>query len=112
VGTTPTQLSETNAHIQVVYDPYGSKELQKIRRLIREAKDQLPTNMRSIIVLETAHTKRMVNIAEEKLKQSGYENVITVLVTGNGAWSVPNPLQSNFPLEFVRTAVLPDFSAR
>jgi len=98
----------TNAHIQVVYNPYGSKDLQKVRRLIREAKDQLPTNMRSIIVLETLHTKRMVNIAEEKLKHPGYENVIVVLVVGDGAWSVPNPLQSGFPLEFVKTAVLPN----
>ena len=107
-GTTPTQLSETNAHIQVVYDPFGSKELQKVRRLIREARDQLPIDMRSIIVLETEHTERMVKIAEEKLRQPGYGNVIVVLVVGNGAWSIPNPLQSSFPLEFVKTAVLPN----
>jgi len=108
VGTTATQLSETNAHIQVVYDPYGSKDLQKIRRLVREAKDQLPGEMRSIIILETLHPERMVSIAQEKLKQPGYEKVIVILVVGNGAWSVPNPLQSSFPMEFVRTAVLPN----
>ncbi len=106
--TTPTQLSETNAHIQVIYDPYGSKELQKVRRLIREAKDQLPADMRSIIVLETEHTKRMVSIAEQKLRQPGYEKIIVILVVGNGAWSVPNAVQSGFPLDFVKTAVLPD----
>jgi hypothetical protein len=108
VGTTPTQLSETNAHIQVVYDPYGSKDLQKVRRLIKEAKEQLPTDMRPIIVLETEHSERMVKIAEEKLKQAGYENVAIILVIGNGAWSVPNPLHSDFPLEFVKTAALPN----
>lgn len=108
VGTAPTQLSETNAHIQVVYDPFGSKELQKVRRLIREAKDQLPIDMRSIMVLETEHTERMVKIAEEKIKQSGYANVIVVLVVGNGAWSAPNPFQAGFPMEFVRTAVIPN----
>lgn len=108
VGTTPTQVSETNAHLQVVYDPYGSKDLQKIRRLIREAKDQLPTAMRSIIILETEFTERMVSIAEEKMRQRGYEKVIVILVVGNGAWSVPNPLQASFPIEFVKTAVLPN----
>ena len=108
VGTTPTQLSETNAYIQVVYDPYGSKDLQKVRGLLREAKDQLDPNMRSIIVLETDHPKRMVSIAEEKLKQHGYEKIIVILVVGNGAWSVPNPFQSSFPMEFVKTAVLPN----
>jgi hypothetical protein len=108
VGTTPTQLSETNAHIQVVYDPYGSKDLQKVRRLVREARDQLPSDKRSIIVLETDHPKRMVSIAEEKFKQPGYGKIIVILVVGNGAWSVPNPLQSNFPMEFVKTAVLPN----
>jgi len=108
VGTTPRQLSETNAHIQVVYDPYGSKDLQKIRRLIREAREQLPTETRSIIVLETEHTERMVRIAEEKLRQAGYENVVVILVIGNGGWSVPNPVHSGFPLEFVKTAALPN----
>jgi hypothetical protein len=92
VGTTPTKMGEENAHIQVIYDPFGSKELQKVRRIIKEANEQLPRKSRGIIILETEHTKRMVGIAQEKLVEPRYEQVIAILVTGNGAWSVPNTL--------------------
>lgn len=108
VGTTPTKVSQESAHIQVIYNPFGSKELQKVRGIIREAKDQLPQVSRGIIILETWHTERMVKIAEEKLKAPGYERVIVILVIGDGAWSVPNALHQNFSLDFVKIAVLPN----
>ncbi len=108
VGTTPTKVSQESAHIQVIYNPFGSKELQKVRGIIREARDQLPQTSRGIIILETWHTERMVKIAEEKLKEPGYGQVIVILVIGNGAWSVPNALHQNFPLDFVKIAVLPN----
>jgi hypothetical protein len=108
VGTRPTKISQESAHIQVIYNPFGSRELQKVRRIIREARYQLPHTSRGIIILETWHTERMVKIAEEKLKEPRYKQVIVILVVGNGAWSVPNALHQNFPLDFVKIAVLPD----
>lgn len=109
VGATPKKLSQENMDIQVVYNPFGIKELQKIRRMIKEAKEQLPKSARGVIILETWHTERTVPVVEERLRSVGYEHVAVTLVTGNGAWSVPNPLHQSFPFDFIKTAVLPDF---
>jgi len=105
--TTPKPLTQV-MNIQVFFDPYGSKELQKARRLIREARDQLPHDSRSIMILESLHSQRLVKIAEEKLKKTGYENLIAILVTGNGAWLALNQRHQSFSVDFVKIAVLPN----
>ena len=107
VGTTPTRLGEESAHIQVIYKPFGNKELQKVRRIIKEASGQLPENSRGVIVLETSQAERIVRIAEEKLREPKYRQVIAILITGNGAWSVPNINHQDVPLDFLKIAVLP-----
>jgi hypothetical protein len=48
----------------------------------------------------------MLKIAEEKLREPRYEQVIAILITGNGAWSVPNTRHQSFPLDFLKIAVL------
>ena len=107
VDTTPKPLTQV-MNIQVFFDPYGSKELQKARRLIREARDQLPHDSRSIMILESLHSQRLVKIAEEKLKKTGYENLIAILVTGNGVWLALNQRHQGFSVDFVKIAVLPN----
>lgn len=108
VGTTATKIAEENFHIQVIYNPFGNKELQKVRRILNEASNQLPRASRGIIILETTHSQRMIKIAEEKLKTPRFSQVIDVLVTGNGAWSVPNPRWKDFPLDFLKIAAIPN----
>ena len=107
VGTTSTKAAPENAGVQVIYNPFGPKEKQKISRIIREARDQLPTSARGIIILDVEHTKEMVSVAEEKLRQPGYQHVIGILLTGNGAWFTPNPVHASFPLEFAVRGVIP-----
>ena len=106
VDTTPKPITRT-MNIVVFYDPYGSKELQKARRLIREARDQLPRDSKSIVILESLHSRRLVKIAEEKLKQTRYENLVAVVVTGNGAGLALNQQHQDFPVDFLKIAVLP-----
>lgn len=108
VGTTPTKASEENARIQVIYNPFGSKELQKVRHTIREANDQLPRASRGVIILETRHAERIVRIAEEKLRELRHRQVIAILVTGSEAWSLPNAIHQDFSLDFLKIAVLPE----
>lgn len=108
IGTTPTKVSEESAHIQVIYNPFGSKELRKMRRIIREANNQLPRTSRGIIILETQHSERVVRVAEEKLREPRYGKVIAILVVGDKVWSAPNALHQKFPLDFLKIAVFPD----
>lgn len=111
VETAPKPITQL-ANIQVVFDPFGSKELQKARRLIREARVQLPQDSKSIMVLESLHPKRIVRIAEEKLKQAGYENVIAILVvgdvpTGKERFLTLNASHLSFPLDFLKVGISP-----
>lgn len=105
VETKPTKLGEENAHFQIIYKPFGIRELQKVRRIIKKAKDQIPKSSRGIIILDTQHPQRMVKVAEDKLMNPKYGNIIAILVTGNGAWSVPNRRHHDFPLNFLKIAV-------
>jgi len=107
VGPTPTKLGEENFHMQVIYKPFGNKDLQRVRRIIKEANNQLSRTSRGIIILETRQPERMLKIAEEKLKEPRYAQVIAILIAGNGAWSIPNVRHKDFPLDFLRIAVLP-----
>jgi hypothetical protein len=107
VGTTPTKLGEENFHMQVIYNPFSNKELQKVRRIIKEANEQLPRTSRGIIILETLHAERMITIGEEKLKEPKYAQVIAILMMGNGAWSIPNVRHRDFPLDFLKISVIP-----
>lgn len=107
VSDKPTKLSYENAHIQIFYNPFGIREIQKIRRIIKEAKNQLPRKSKGVIILEINHTEKMVKLAEEKINQPGYEHIIAILVVGNGAWAVPNPNYQYYPLDFLKIAVLP-----
>lgn len=103
----PTKISYENAHIKIYFNPFGIREIQKIRRIIKEAKNQLPTKSMGVIILEINHTEKMVKLAEEKIKQPGYEHIIAILVVGNGAWAVPNPNYKYYPLDFLKIAILP-----
>jgi len=107
VSTEPTRLSHENAHIQVIYNPFGNKELQKIRRILNTAKNQLPKDHRGVIILEVNHTERMVDVVLKKMNQRGFEHVIATMLTGNGAWSIPSPVHHAFPIDFLQIAVLP-----
>ena len=73
---------------------------------------QLPIKSLSVIILEINHTEKMVKLAEEKIKQVGFEHIIAILVIGNGAWAVPNPNYQYYPLDFLKIAILPYASAR
>lgn len=108
VGTTPKKVAEESAYIQVIYNPFGSKELRKVKRIIKEANDQLPRTSRGIIILETWHSGRMVRIAEEKLREPKYRQVIAILFVGGEVWSVPNAIHQEFPLDFLKIAAFPD----
>jgi hypothetical protein len=101
----PKPVTQT-MNIQVLYDPFGSKELQKARRLISEARTQLPQDSKSIIILESLHSRRFVKIAEEKLKQPGYENIVAILVTGDNVLLALNQRHEAFSIDFIKTAVL------
>ncbi len=107
VPTEPTRISHENAHIQVIYNPFGNKELQKIRRILNAAKKQLPKDHRGVIILEVNHTEKMVDVVLKKMSQRGFEHVIATMLTGNGAWSIPSPVHHAFPLDFLQIAVLP-----
>ena len=102
----PIQISDENFLIRIFFNPFGNKELQKIRRILKEAKNQIPKSGRGIIILEVNHTEKMVDIVQEKINQRGYEHIIAVLVVGNGAWSVPNIIHQNFPRDFFKIAVV------
>lgn len=104
VGTTPTMVHMKNSIIQVIYNPFGNKELQKIRRIIREANKQIPRNKRGVIILEVNHTEVIVKVAEEKLRVRGYEHIIAILLLGNGAWSIRNNMHADIPLDFLKIA--------
>lgn len=105
VGTKPTKLGEENTYLQIIYKPFGIRELQKMRRIIKEAKDQIPKSSRGVIILNTQHPQRMLKVAEEKLTNPKYGHIIAILVTGNGAWSVPNLRHHDFPPNFLKIAV-------
>jgi hypothetical protein len=108
VGTKPTKASEESAYFQIIYEPFGSRELQKMRRIIKEASDQIPKMSRGVIVIETFHSERLLNIAEEKIAKPRYSHIVSILVKGNRVWSVPNPRHSDFSLDFLRIAVQPN----
>lgn len=105
VSDKPTRLSDENAHLRLFFNPFGNKEIQKIRRILKEAKNQIPKTHRGIIILEVNHTEKMVSVVEEKINRKGYEHIIVVLVVGNGAWLVPNKSHKDFPKDFVSIAV-------
>jgi hypothetical protein len=109
--TTPKAISQI-MDILVFFDPFGSKELQKARGLIREARKQLPRDSRSVIILECLHPKRMIKVAEEKLNQAGYGNIIAILVVGDVSTGKERFLRVNaphlsFPGDFLKIGISP-----
>ena len=105
VGTKPTTLGEENTYFQIMYNPFGIRELQKVGRIIKEASNQIPRKSKGVIILETLHPKMMLKVAEAKLLDPRYGHIIAILVIGNGAWSVPNLRHNDFPLKFLKIAV-------
>ena len=41
VGTKPTRGGEESAYFQIIYKPFGIRHLQKVRRIIKKANDQI-----------------------------------------------------------------------
>ena len=105
VGTKPTRVGEESAHFQIIYRPFGIRHLQRVRRLIKKANDQIPKMSRGVIVLETLYPKMMLKIAEEKLNEPRYGHLIAILVTGYEAWYVPNLRHLDIPSSFLKIAV-------
>ncbi len=91
----------------MIYKPFGIKELQKVRRIIREANDQIPTMSRGVIILETLHPSRMLTVAQEKLNIPRYVHIIAILVTGYEAWLVPNLQHLDIPSSFLKIGAIP-----
>jgi len=105
VGTKPIRVGEESAYFQMIYKPFGNKELQKVKRTIKEANDQIPKMSRGVIVLETIQPKRLLTITEEKLRDPRYGHIIAILITGYDAWLVPNARYSEIPKDFLKIAV-------
>ena len=101
----PKQAIPENAEIHITYDPYGSKELQKIRRLMKEAKEQLPRASKGVIILSVSHPAKIALVAQEKLRNQRYSHIACILVVGRETWLVPNPQHPDFPFDFAAKTV-------
>lgn len=105
VGPEPKQVGETNSEIQIIYNPFNNQMLQKVRSIIKTARDQLPKASRGVILLETRYPDALIHVAEEKLREESYLHVCNIVLIGNTRWSIPNPHIPSFTLDFLNIAV-------
>ena len=63
----------------MIYNPFGKKEIQKLRRIVKEAKNQIPKSSRGCMIIRSVHSKPLVDIANEKLVQLDYQREMMFL---------------------------------
>jgi hypothetical protein len=105
VGTTPTPLSLTQAPVCILFNPFGSKVLQRFRTTLRQSRDQIPSGSRGILVIQGLDEEKAANIMQERLGHPEYHNIVAGVAIDNGAIAVRRDDHADVDLDFVGKCV-------
>lgn len=105
VGTTATPLSVRSASITISFNPFGSKLEQKFREVLKEAKEQIPSERRGIVIIQGLNEEKGMKILQERIGHPNYQNIIAGLAIDNGVYAVQRDDHKDVDLDFISKCV-------
>jgi hypothetical protein len=106
VGKTSTPLLQAT-YIQVAYPSLGTRDIDRLRHSLQEARNQLPKDSLGMILYDAFQTEAVKPTVERMISNPSFSHVMGVVLMGNGAWLLRNPLYSSLPLEFAKHGIVP-----
>lgn len=105
VETTATPISVRSASITISFNPFGSKLEQKFREILKEAKQQIPSECRGIVIIQGLNEEKGMKILQARIGHPDYQNIIAGVAIDNGVYAVQRDDHKDVDLDFISKCV-------
>jgi hypothetical protein len=80
----------------------------RLRKIIKEAKKQLPANHNGVIMIQTQYSDILPNISKDKLTVEDYKNIVCIIGVdaSHNTTIIKNDIYSDFECDFIRASRL------
>jgi len=100
IGPNPKPIEDVSS-VWVDFNPYGSKLKQRFRRIVKEAREQIPTKSRGVLIIQGLREEVARTILQERLVEPQYSNIVGVVAVRDGAIAVRRSNHADVSLDFL-----------